>query len=96
MTRSRKLDLIAEARTHLSPSVATAAALVIHRLKQHPVAPDAVVWHATADVLDAQGYHEDAAAMRGARHTECNGSLVASLLAESEHYAGSEVVACGP
>lgn len=85
-TRSRKLDLVAEATAHLSPSVATAAALVIHRLKQHPVAPDAVVWHATADVLDGQGYHDDAAALRGARHDDCHPSLVASLLGESEHY----------
>lgn len=87
--RSRTHDLIREARRYLNASVAPAAALVIQRLKD-PVAPDAVVWHATAVELDRQGY--DVRDM-GDQY-DADPSLVGSLLEASDHYAApSEVVA---
>lgn len=87
-TRSRKLDLIAEARQHVAASVVPAAALVIHRLKQTPNATDATVWHATADVLEREGHPVAAAELRGATaYLDPPGApSVASLLRESDYY----------
>lgn len=88
MNRSTKLDLVIDVSTRVDDEAAPTAALIVRRLKRDPVAPDPVVWHATAEELHRRGY--DADDMVGAC-LRPEPSAVASLLRTSSLRSPSTV-----